>query len=642
MGAPETLAGFVNFASANYPAEHYGMILWNHGGGVNGGVCFDENNNSDSLELPELASGFSSTNIYKTAHKKFDWLSCDACLMSNFEIAMALSPYGNYYVASEEVEQGGWDYNFLPWLSNLTTEEMKSTEEICVKIAEMYVDMKKIDPSIYNMEQDMNVLNLTESTKTAKAVQELGKELIVYAQKEDNLDTWLEKVEGARNDTAGFGEDKEGSLAYDLTDFKAFLENMKSQIAVDDPDEAVLDNLDTVISLLDESTEDSFVTFHKSTEFVQDKNLNGVSVYFPYHAAYDTKYGTYNVVPSWTVFVEKFSKAYGEKGTEDVNLLEAFDHAANSYKYDSSINAIVVNVKPEKWNLFMSNIKSINVGKVRQAITEEGNKIDAFSTLVYCPLYRINEAKKQVIFYIKDFDMESNTKALLNGMPVAVMEEEDGGRNYVDCYIKTRETIQGEEAEEEDIDTFVAFANSIEYVMPRLNRIYRDSDERWKVEADSLWGIKLSLSAATEEGLPFLDKEHITSTTIKNDGFFLQFINKKDTAFNLPLCFADEEEYYDIENEIINQYQEQPATLSLFSVSQNSISQNSVSENNLEEESVTDTVSGNTLKQESTPKQENASERNPKPDATTKEEIEKTEKIEEIEKIIETVSGNAA
>lgn len=33
MGSPETLTWFVNYAVKNYPAEHYLLDIWDHGGG---------------------------------------------------------------------------------------------------------------------------------------------------------------------------------------------------------------------------------------------------------------------------------------------------------------------------------------------------------------------------------------------------------------------------------------------------------------------------------------------------------------------------------------------------------------------------------------------------------------------------------
>jgi len=33
MGDPNTLSSFVNWATANYPADNYALVLWNHGSG---------------------------------------------------------------------------------------------------------------------------------------------------------------------------------------------------------------------------------------------------------------------------------------------------------------------------------------------------------------------------------------------------------------------------------------------------------------------------------------------------------------------------------------------------------------------------------------------------------------------------------
>ena len=53
MGLPETLAEFINYCTTNYPARHYGLILWDHGGGPLWGYGSDELFKNDSLLLGE-------------------------------------------------------------------------------------------------------------------------------------------------------------------------------------------------------------------------------------------------------------------------------------------------------------------------------------------------------------------------------------------------------------------------------------------------------------------------------------------------------------------------------------------------------------------------------------------------------------
>lgn len=109
MGAASTLSDFLTWGIATYPAEHMGLILWDHGGGSISGVCFDERNQSDSLLLRELDEALATT--YAGMWGKFDFVGFDACLMSTLETANVLASYADYMVASQETEPAtGWDY----------------------------------------------------------------------------------------------------------------------------------------------------------------------------------------------------------------------------------------------------------------------------------------------------------------------------------------------------------------------------------------------------------------------------------------------------------------------------------------------------------------------------------------------------
>ena len=84
------------------------LLLWDHGGGSVGGVCFDEVYYNDSLDLNELGEGLSM------AEEPFELIGFDACLMATLETAETASPYAKYMVASEEIVPGrGWSYDAL-------------------------------------------------------------------------------------------------------------------------------------------------------------------------------------------------------------------------------------------------------------------------------------------------------------------------------------------------------------------------------------------------------------------------------------------------------------------------------------------------------------------------------------------------
>gem|GEM_PF-1521679 len=110
MGSISTLLNFVNWTAANYPADRYVLILWDHGDGWQGGFCWDENDNSSYLTLDQFANALPL--IVQTLGKNLDILGFDACTMAQCEIVHSLKPYVDIFIGSETLEPGdGWCYN---------------------------------------------------------------------------------------------------------------------------------------------------------------------------------------------------------------------------------------------------------------------------------------------------------------------------------------------------------------------------------------------------------------------------------------------------------------------------------------------------------------------------------------------------
>ena len=113
MADGTTLTDFIRYCSSNYTADHYGLVLWDHGGGVVGGYGYDENFNGDSMSLTEMSHALEDAEVH------LDMLGFDACLMANFETCLMAAPYVNYLIASEEPEPGcGWYYT--DWIGKLS------------------------------------------------------------------------------------------------------------------------------------------------------------------------------------------------------------------------------------------------------------------------------------------------------------------------------------------------------------------------------------------------------------------------------------------------------------------------------------------------------------------------------------------
>ena len=127
-GDPNVLADFIARAIYDYPADHYALIISDHGASWPG-VGADGSFGDDTLNLAELdaslAAGLKAANL-----EKFDLLGFDACLMATYEVASTLQDRAERLVASQELEPGhGWDYRALDTIADdgtATVDELGS------------------------------------------------------------------------------------------------------------------------------------------------------------------------------------------------------------------------------------------------------------------------------------------------------------------------------------------------------------------------------------------------------------------------------------------------------------------------------------------------------------------------------------
>lgn len=156
MGLSSTLQSFLTWGLQTYPADHTGLIMWNHGGAVSG-CCFDENYSKDGLLASEMDSAFKNAFSAAGVSGKLDWIGYDCCIMSYADLASINSQYFKYMVSSQELEAGaGWDYD--AWLPTLYTNTSVSTETLLTKICTTFVS-ENGGSSSYN-DQCLSVLNL--------------------------------------------------------------------------------------------------------------------------------------------------------------------------------------------------------------------------------------------------------------------------------------------------------------------------------------------------------------------------------------------------------------------------------------------------------------------------------------------------
>ena len=173
MGSSDTFESFLEWGLNTYPAEKVGVILWNHGGALDG-VCSDEIYN-DELTDDEVIDAIQ--DAYSACHVsgKLEFIGYDACLMQVQDIAEFNSPYFNYMVASEESEAGtGWCYS--TWVDDLYAKKSTTTilNAICDGFITEYDNTYGKYGEGYDNDQTLSVLDLSKVSTYKSAFETLA------------------------------------------------------------------------------------------------------------------------------------------------------------------------------------------------------------------------------------------------------------------------------------------------------------------------------------------------------------------------------------------------------------------------------------------------------------------------------------
>ena len=258
MGAALTLSNYINFCTEYYPAEHYMMIFWDHGGGPIIGYGSDELFSNDSLLLSELREAMEATEFAKG--KKLDLVGFDACLMGSLENMCLWSNYADYYIGSEELEPGdGWNYAFLS-IINKSMDPVQIGTSV-VDLFQTFYEAKISDT--YNPDLTLALVDLSKAQLVADAVSGISDVLA-----ESLTSVSFAQIQRTRSDAKSFGyiaaaSEEEEPTYYDLADLK----DLAVQFEADYPNESrkIIDSVDGMV-------------VHSYTNVT---NAAGVSIYFP-------------------------------------------------------------------------------------------------------------------------------------------------------------------------------------------------------------------------------------------------------------------------------------------------------------------------------------------------------------------------
>jgi hypothetical protein len=137
MGNKDTLIDFATWAINSYPADHYVLILSDHGAGWNGGWTDHDPDADGKLSTQDIDDAL-GTIIADTGIGAFDLVGFDACLMGQLEVMSAIAPHAMYAVGSEETEPSlGWAYT--SFLTALNENTAMSGGDLGKAIVESYI-----------------------------------------------------------------------------------------------------------------------------------------------------------------------------------------------------------------------------------------------------------------------------------------------------------------------------------------------------------------------------------------------------------------------------------------------------------------------------------------------------------------------
>ncbi len=144
MASPQTLTNFIQWATSTYPADHYMLVLWDHGRGWRGGttameiqqmpmkaILVDDSYNGAEMSLAGLTQALSNA-------PHTDLVFFDACLMGMLEVAHAIRNSAEVMVASEDdVPADGAPYDQV--LNHLETAPGMSAQTLGQIMTDEYV-----------------------------------------------------------------------------------------------------------------------------------------------------------------------------------------------------------------------------------------------------------------------------------------------------------------------------------------------------------------------------------------------------------------------------------------------------------------------------------------------------------------------
>ncbi|MCQ2494226.1 MAG: clostripain-related cysteine peptidase [Lachnospiraceae bacterium] len=171
------LTDFIMYSVANYPADNYTLLLWDHGGSIPISYGMDQLGDEDDLYTDvELKAEIENAGVH------FDTVIFDACNMCTLEIGIALADSSDYMVGAESYVNGIGIY-YTNWLA----QTAGSTSTFCETIVEDYMDTI----NSYGLVGSMSVIRLDRIDEVYDAYVDYMKTVDNYVYNYDDFGAYV-------------------------------------------------------------------------------------------------------------------------------------------------------------------------------------------------------------------------------------------------------------------------------------------------------------------------------------------------------------------------------------------------------------------------------------------------------------------
>jgi hypothetical protein len=218
MGDPKVLADFIKWARSKFPAQHYMLVIWDHGQGYRvlmenriaiaeqerlavasaqaghtmgiaplvqgkGGGSYrtisQDDTNHDKLYAKEIQDALSQS----LGSEKLDVIGYDACLMSMVETGYSLRSFAKVMVGSEDLEPGpGWNYEY--WLKPLTEHPEMTGADLGKTIVDAYARNYAPGSPIEDAATTLSAIDLSKMDALAGGISTLSEKLSAHMNTE--------------------------------------------------------------------------------------------------------------------------------------------------------------------------------------------------------------------------------------------------------------------------------------------------------------------------------------------------------------------------------------------------------------------------------------------------------------------------